>query len=170
MRQVLQARRSIWQFNAPKVAIKWTTTFIGTQISNAMLIYVIFAFIFSFITLVFAWSLTWDVLLYIVRTHSTTLIVMIVFAAINPIIKLIASQLIVSQKAILYRYGWAAFELYELLMQVAVGIVKSFTRFIMVMVAVFFSLPRIDRSPFPAWIEYYLASEGGRAHAHERLA
>jgi len=159
--QVLQARRGIWQFNAPKVAIKMTTTFIGTHISNSMLIYYIFAFIFSFITVIFAWSLTWDVLLWFIRENRSTLIVLIIFAAINPIIKLIVTKIIVAKDHIVYRYCWAAFELYEILSQVVAGVAKSITRFVLVLVGVFISLPRIDRSPFPAWIEYYLLLDSG---------
>lgn len=39
--------------------------------------------------------------------------------------------------------------------------VKSLVRFVLVILAVFFSLPRIDRSPFPAWVEYYLLLDSG---------
>jgi hypothetical protein len=138
-----------------------TTTFIGTHISNSMLIYYIFAFIFSFITVIFAWSLTWDVLLWFIRENRSTLIVLIIFAAINPIIKLIVTKIIVAKDHIVYRYCWAAFELYEILSQVVAGVAKSITRFVLVLVGVFISLPRIDRSPFPAWIEYYLLLDSG---------
>ena len=62
-----QARRGIWQFNEPKVAIKLATVFIGTQISNGIFVFVITSFIFALIVAIFAWQLTWDVVTYAVR-------------------------------------------------------------------------------------------------------
>ena len=77
------------------------------------------------------------------------------------LIKLIATKIIVSKKYIIYRYCWAVFELWELLTQVAIGLGKSIVRFVLVIVSALLSLPRIDRSPFPAWIEYYLLLDSG---------
>lgn len=159
--QVTQARRGIWQFNEPKVAIKLSTTFIGTQISNALLIYLLFSFIITPIVLIFAWKLTWDVLIYVLASNLTSILILVAFALINPLIKLIATKIIVSKKYIIYRYCWAVFELWELLTQVAIGLGKSIVRFVLVIVSALLSLPRIDRSPFPAWIEYYLLLDSG---------
>lgn len=108
-----------------------------------------------------AWQLTWDVLLYVLRTNLTMILTLIAVAAVNPLIKIIVGKLAVHKKYIKMRFLWGVFELWELLTQVAAGIVKSIVRFVMVIVAVLFSLPRIDRSPFPAWIEYYLLLDTG---------
>ena len=159
--QILQARRGIWQFNEPKVAVKAAVTFMGVQISNGILTYVTISFIFALLITIIAWSLTWDVLLWLLKQKWQWLLTLILFALINPLIKLVCTKVIVAKKFIKRRYLWSAFELYELMTQVAAGLVKSLVRFIMVIVAVFFSLPRIDRSPFPAWVEYYLLLDTG---------
>jgi len=138
-----------------------TTTFIGTQISNALLIYLLFAFLFTFVTFILAWRLTWDVIIYVIVTYSQLILTLVAIAAINPIIKFVISNAAVHKISIKQRYIWAFFEIYELFVQVAIGITKSISRFVLVIIGVLFSLPRIDRSPFPAWIEYYLLLDSG---------
>lgn len=159
--QVMQARRGIWQFNEPKVAVKAAVTFMGVQISNGILTYVVISSIFAALITIFAWSLTWDALLWLLKQRWQWLLTLVLFALINPLIKMFCTKAVVDKKFIKRRYLWSAFELYELITQVAAGIVKSLVRFIMVVIAVFFSLPRIDRSPFPAWVEYYLLLDTG---------
>lgn len=159
--QVIQARRGIWQFNEPKVAIKTAITFIGTQISNGLFVFLVNAFIFGILFTFLCWQLTWDVLAYVLTTNAALIIAIIGFALLNPIIKFIASKVIMEKKSIKMRYAWAAFELWELMAQVAAGLVKSIVRFALVTLIVFFSLPRLDRSPFPAWFEYYLLLDTG---------
>ena len=67
----------------------------------------------------------------------------------------------VTPKWIKARFLWQAFDLYKILLQIVAGIVKSLVRFVLVLVTVLFSLPRLDRSPFPAWVEMYLLLDSG---------
>ena len=103
--QVSQARRGIWQFNEPGT-IKTAITFIGTQISNGLFVFLVNAFIFLFTFL--CWQLTWDVLAYVLTTNAAFIIAIIGFALLNPIIKFIASKVIMEKKSIKMRYAWAA--------------------------------------------------------------
>ena len=50
---------------------------------------------------------------------------------------------------------------YQILLTVVTGVTKSIVRFILVLITVLFSLPKIDRSPFPAWFEEYLLLDTG---------
>ena len=159
--QVIQARRGIWQFNEPKVAIRAAITFMGTQISNGVFTFLVISMIFGLLSTILAWQLTWDVLAYVLTSNLVLILTIVGFALINPLLKLAATKVMFTKKSIKWRYGWAAFELWELMAQVAAGLVKSIVRFILVLIVVFFSLPRLDRSPFPAWVEYYLLLDVG---------
>ena len=59
------------------------------------------------------------------------------------------------------RYLWSVFDLYKILLQIVAGLVKALVRFILVILVALFSLPRLDRSPFPAWLEMYLLLDTG---------
>lgn len=159
--QVIQARRGIWQFDEPKVAIRTAIVFMGTQISNGVFTFLVTSTIFGALAVVFAWQLTWDVVAYVLTSNAALILTIIGFALINPLLKLAATKVMFTKKSIKWRYGWAAFELWELMTQVAAGLVKSIVRFVLVLLVVFFSLPRLDRSPFPAWVEYYLLLDAG---------
>jgi len=59
------------------------------------------------------------------------------------------------------RYLWMAFDIYMVLSTIIVGIGKGIARFGLVVVVSIVSLPRIDRSPFPPWVELYLQLDTG---------
>ena len=56
--QVLQARRGYWQFNVKKTGIPTALTYMGTQTSNGLLVYLIITFFVTFWTIIFGWSVT----------------------------------------------------------------------------------------------------------------
>jgi len=159
--QVLQARRGVWQFNVQKVAIGTAFTYIGTQVSNGLLTYVIVSYFFSFWIVLFAWNLTWDLLLWWLRNNVSLLLAIIIPMLIDMLITKIFLMNVTTPKWIKNRYLWAAFDLYKILAQVVAGLVKALVRFALVVLVTLFSLPRIDRSPFPAWLEMYLLLDTG---------
>merc|ERR1712087_605808 len=59
------------------------------------------------------------------------------------------------------RYFYMAFDLWEILIKIAASVVTAIIRFVLTIVAVVISLPRMDRSPFPAWMEVYLLLDSG---------
>ena len=158
--QVLQARRGVWQFNVQKVAIGLSLTYIGTQTSNGLLTYLLVTFIVSVFTIFFVWTLTQDLLWWIIKQNYYFLPIIIPIV-IDLIITKIFMKYVVTPKWIKARFLWAAFDLYKILLQIVAGIVKSLVRFVLVVVTVLFSLPRLDRSPFPAWVEMYLLLDSG---------
>merc|ERR1719231_1840777 len=95
--QTIRARRGIWQFNEPKIQIKVVTTFMGTMISNGMLTYILFAFLFTLVVVIITWQLTWDVILYVLRTQFALISSIVGFALINIVIKLVFTKLIVEK-------------------------------------------------------------------------
>lgn len=107
--QVIQARRGIWQFNEPKVIMKSAVTFIGAQISNGMLTYLVIAFILALIIIIFAWKLTQDVLWYILTTYTAAIVTLVAFACINPVIKLIVTLTIVKKVPTIGPEPWSFF-------------------------------------------------------------
>ena len=58
------------------------------------------------------------------------------------------------------------YDLYELLLACVTGLVKAFSRFVLVVLATLFSLPRMDVSIFPAWLDYYIALDSGARAYH----
>ena len=59
------------------------------------------------------------------------------------------------------RFTWMMFDLFQLLVSCVTGIVKGLMRFVMVTVVNILSLPRMDISIFPAWVDYYLMLDTG---------
>ena len=158
--QVLQARRGLWQFNVQKVAIGSALTYIGTQTSNGLLTYLVLTFTISSLTIIFAWKLTQDLLGHYI-VYNNYFLAILIPTVIDMLITKIFLKHVVTPKWIKSRYLWAAFDLYKILLQVVAGIVKALVRFALVIVTALFSLPRLDRSPFPAWLEVYLLLDSG---------
>ena len=64
------------------------------------------------------------------------------------------------------------FHVYDIIMmflKMATGIMTALTRFIMAMVIAIFTLPRMDASPLPGWIERYLLLDMGSQSYHAMI-
>ena len=158
--QVLQARRGLWQFNVSKVTIGAALTYIGTQVSNGLLTYLVISLTVSAFTIFFAWKLTQDLLLWYLQKNTWFLMILIP-TAIDMVITKLFLRHVVTPKWIKARFIWAAFDLYKILLQIVAGLVTALVRFVLVVITALFSLPRLDRSPFPAWLEVYLLLDSG---------
>ena len=61
------------------------------------------------------------------------------------------------------------YDLYELLLSCVTGITKALVRFALVCGVTLFSLPRMDVSLFPAWLDYYVALDSGARAYHSLI-
>ena len=64
------------------------------------------------------------------------------------------------------------FHVYDIIMmflKMATGIMTALTRFIMAMVIAIFTLPRMDASPLPGWVERYLLLDMGSQSYHAMI-
>jgi Ca2+-binding EF-hand superfamily protein len=61
------------------------------------------------------------------------------------------------------------YDLVTIFLKIAAGFMTAFVRFIITIVIALFTLPRIDVSPLPAWIERYLELDAGSKSFHAVL-
>ena len=158
---ILKARRGEFDFRRDKVAIKLAMTYVGTSVSNSLLTYLLVSFILSVVVVLVAWSLSRDVLGWIIVQNKALIIALAIITVVNIVIKKVVTTYVGPKDVIKKRYAWMAYEMYEMLLQMATGVVKSLVRFVIVVVIALISLPRVDHSPFPAWVEAYLLLDSG---------
>ena len=121
--QIMQARRGMWQFNVAKVKLKAALTYVGSQVSNALFMFLIVALILELLLIIVLWQLTWDVLLWFVKTNTNLLISIVVVIIFNAVLKKVVVGSAGPGVVIKKRFLWMGYELYELLTQVAAGVV-----------------------------------------------
>ena len=121
------------------------------------------------LVLLLAWSLTWDVLIWFIKTYYEQLILFIAPILANIVVKKVVTTRIGPKTVIKRRFAWMFYDLYELLLSCVTGITKALVRFALVMVVTLFSLPRMDVSIFPAWLSLHFNSDG-LPQAPNRLA
>jgi hypothetical protein len=159
--QCLQARRGVWQFDWRNLHTAFVVTFVGTACSNGMLVFLLNCAIFTPLTIVLSWSVTWEAIKYVFG-NTEWLVVLVIVPLVQLVIKFWAKRVFFQGRHNLrFRYSFSVYELYEILMTCVAGIMRSILRMLTVMVVSLLSLPRIDRSPFPAWVEYYCLLDTG---------
>ena len=159
--KVLQARRGIWTFNVKKIKLFGAFTYVGAQISNGLITYVIMFFLFALIASLFFWKATQDLIKYILETYWKQILVFAISPLANIVIKKVALIYIGNKQVIKNRYAFMAFDIYNIFMSCVTGIIKAIVRFVLAVVVLLFSLMRMDVSLFPAWVEYYLLLDTG---------
>jgi len=164
--RVMQARRGIWTFQIAKLKLKHTFTFFGMQISNGLMTFTLISFILFPVIILLAWSLTWDVLIWFLENHYTWLIVFIMPIIVNSVLKFVFTRYIGPKQVIKHRMMWMFYDIYELMLSCLTGITKALVRFVLVIFSTLFSLPRMDVSIFPAWLDYYVALDTGARSYH----
>lgn len=164
--QILQARRGIWQFNPSKIAFKTSLAYVGTQISNGILTYILICFVVALIALTLAIVLIFGILTFVLTEYLTAVLIIFVPVVVNVILNMVAYKVMLAgPRTIRSRFLFMGWDMVQILLTVVTGVSKSITRFALVTVAVLFSLPRIDRSPFPAWLEtYFLLDTGSKSY------
>ena len=93
--QVLQARRGIWQFNQKKVKIKLSMAFVGTQVSNGILTFILVSTVFGLIAVMFAWRLTSDIITWYLTTQYAVLIGILAPILFNVLLNLLIKKTII---------------------------------------------------------------------------
>jgi len=164
--KVIQARRGIWSFQPEKVKLRMSFTYFGYAISNGLLTFVLISFVLWPIVLLLAWELTWKVAIWILENYYRQIILLVVPILVNTVIKKIVTTTIGPKLVIKHRFGWMFYDLYELLLSCVTSITKALVRFCLVCGVTLFSLPRMDVSLFPAWLDYYIALDSGARAYH----
>ena len=131
------------------------------QISNGLITFALITFIVFFIALILGWNLTWHAIRYLISERYMWIIALIVPILINVIIKKVVTMHVGPKQVIQARFSWMFFDLFQMLISCVTGIAKGITRFVMVTVVNILSLPRMDISIFPAWVDYYIQIDSG---------
>jgi len=159
--KVLQARRGIWTFNVKKIKLYGSFTYVGAQISNGLITYVIMFFLFALIASILLWKATQDLIKFIFEERLQQILILTISPIVNIIIKKAVLTYIGNKQVIKNRYAWMAFDIYSIFISCVTGIIKAIVRFVLAVVVLLFSLMRMDVSLFPAWVEYYLLLDTG---------
>jgi len=167
---VVQARRGIWSFQPEKVKLRMSFTYFGYAISNGLLTFVLVSLVLWPVFLVLCWELTWQVILWILKNHIMEILILVIPILVNIVIKKIVTTIIGPKFVIKHRFGWMFYDLYELMLSCVTGITKALVRFALVCGVTLFSLPRMDVSLFPAWLDYYIALDSGARAYHAIIA
>jgi hypothetical protein len=159
--QVLRARRGEWDFDWRRTSTVLVVTFVGTSISNAMFVFLFTCVMITPVLLVLSWSVTWEYIKYVLG-NETMLVILVIIPLVHFLIKFGFRHIVFADRhTIRYRYLFMAYDMYEVLMTCVAGIMRSVLRMVMVIFGSLLTLPRIDRSPFPSWLEYYFLLDTG---------
>ena len=90
--KVIQARRGIWSFNVKKIKMFGAFTYVGAQISNGLIVFVIMWALISLIAIVLAWPLTWDLILYLLNEY----LIVILTLCISPVFSIVLKKAVLA--------------------------------------------------------------------------
>jgi len=141
--------------------VKPTTSFsyIGIQVSNGLFAYIVLTAFVSPLVALGLWPLTRDLALHYIVTNRFGLLIIIVMTLFNlAFMHCMLNYIADGLGGIRKRYMWMAFDIYMVLSTIIVGIGKGIARFCLVVAVAVVSLPRIDRSPLPSWVELYVST------------
>lgn len=159
--QIIAARYGRFNFNKDKVFLADASNYFGIQISNAMITYCLVVLAVTGACTPIYWPLIRDVLISL----WPILISLLIPVVINLIFKKGFGYCITTNKKpydhIKHRRWYHWYDLIQLFLQLYTGIMTAIVRFIMVVVIGLVSIPRLDRSPMPAWLERYLLLDNG---------
>jgi len=171
---VLEARRGVWSFNPDKVKIADAANFTGIAISNGLMSFIYFAFIFTVLIFVLIWEVTYRILWYAIKTLWPIWLPILITALVNFLLKKIIVYNIITKQVkwegwkraqpgdFVLRRGWFhMYDLWMLIARLATGIMTALVRFFITVAVALVSLTRADVSPLPAWIERYLLLDSG---------
>jgi hypothetical protein len=160
--QVLAARRGSWSFDWRNTPTALVVTFIGTAISNGLIVFVASVVFVTPIVVPFAWIVTREYLGAILGTNVEFWVIMVAVPGFHLLIKFCARYIFfVDRHTLRFRYAFMFYDLYETLMTCVAGLMRQVSRAVMTMLITLVSLPRLDVSPFPAWVEYYFLLDTG---------
>lgn len=131
----------------------------GIQISNVMMTFILLTVVISIILFPLLWNRSRDVV-----ADSWALILNLLWPSlVNSVLikKVWGYKLSTGNHHIKRRACYAAYDLFQTFMQLYTGIVTAISRFFMAIIITLFTLPRLDRSPVPAWLERYLLLDTG---------
>jgi len=161
----------VWQFNVQKVHMWAGFTFIGSQVSNAMFTLLLFTLFLCPIVTLLSWRVIWEAIGDFLAENVSLVITLLTTPLLNAVIKTTFKKRMYATfprskgahtgKYIKDRFCWMFFDILQVFLTIIAGPVTAAVRFILVTVFSLFGIARMARSPFPAWVEFYLLLDSG---------
>jgi Ca2+-binding EF-hand superfamily protein len=158
-------------FNRKKHKLADASNYIGIQISNGIVTYFLILVIGTFAAFPFTCSMLRGAIFS--STTLSILIPIIATAVVNIILKkTFGYKLATNAKPhdhVKMRRLYHLYDAVQIMMTMAAGFMLAFIRFIITCVIALGTLPFMDRSPIPAWVERYLLLDTGSKSYHSMI-
>ena len=158
-------------FNVKKHKLADASNFVGIQISNGIVTYFLILILATFAAFPFCCSMIRGAIFS--TTVMNILIPIIAAAVVNiGLKKTFGYKLATSAKPhdhIRMRRLYHLYDSCQIFMTMAAGFMVAFVRFIITCVIALGTLPFMDRSPIPAWVERYLLLDTGSKTYHSMV-
>ena len=129
--------------------------------------------LFTPLVTILAWPVTYRLIWWVLTRYWGVIVGLVVTALLDILITKVGA-IYIGGNVVRRRYAYMLFDVYRVCVTIVVGLTKGIVRFVLVVVIALLSLPRMDRSPFPAWIEAYLLLDTGsksfQARSHDIVA
>lgn len=167
--KIMDARRGKYDFNRELIYLADASNYVGVQISNGLMTFALLVVIIALA----AFPLIWHVPRDLVFANWLLIVNLIWPALVNVVIKKVWGYSLATSASpydhVKRRRCFNAYDLFQSFMQMYTGIVTALVRFILVVVIGLLTLPRLDRSPMPAWVERYLLLDTGSKAYHATI-
>ena len=173
-KQVLAARRGKMDWDPKRAKMADAANYVGLTISNAIIIFFFVTIIITLVVLAFAWHITRAIIFH-PDLWKNFLIPMIVPIVVNIILKKIFVYKIITSQSkpmgdrLLLRRAFHAYDLVMVVFRLFTGPITALVRAIMGFGVALITLPFMDRSPIPGWVERYLLLDMGSQAFHAMI-
>eukprot|EP00947_MAST-08B_sp_MAST-8B-sp1_P003814 g3814.t1 len=170
-KQVLAARigKTTWDFRRARMAD--AANYVGLTISNSIIIFFLVTFVVALVVLTFAWHITRGILFHPILWNYF-LVPMIAPLILNIAIKkvfvykIITSQSKPMRDRLRLRRVFHSYDLVMVVFRLFTGPITALFRAIMGFGVTILTLPFMDRSPIPGWLERYMLLDMGSQAFH----
>eukprot|EP00947_MAST-08B_sp_MAST-8B-sp1_P003757 g3757.t1 len=168
--QVLAARKGKWSWNPKRKRMGDAANYVGLTISNAIIIFFFVTFIVTIVVLIFAWGITraivfsWELWRFILAL-VIPIIVNIIFKTVC-VYRIITKQNKPYGDRLVYRRAFHMYDVVMVAFRLFTGPITALVRAIMGTGVALLTLPFMDRSPIPGWIERYTLLDMGSQAFH----
>jgi hypothetical protein len=157
--RVMKMRRGIYTFDTKMIKIDAAVGYIGFQLANAAVSYMIVTFMITIVFTLFCYVTFWKMIYEIL---ALLLILIIIGIVALGILFVITKKLkLVEEFQINHRRLFAIFELYTVFQGLVGGIMSSIMRLVMMYAISLIGLARLDQPLYPKWVLKYAYLDAG---------
>jgi Retinol binding protein receptor len=157
--QSLEGRRGAWRFDSKQIRYADASNFIGLQVSNSLLTYLLVLVLSVIVSMVF----TWPLIILTILDYWRTILILVLPSIIQSLVvrRIIGYELLTSASGpmgdrIAHRRLYMLYDVVQAYLTMFTGIVTAIVRMVTVLGVTILSMPRLDQTPMPAWLGRYL--------------